>query len=119
MRAQHGAGAPCARHPPSCLRCRLLESLNALSCAPTGTGLDFSAASAVVFAELPDEVATVRQAEDRAHRNGQTRPVNVYFLLAKGTCDERRCTRALCCAPHCLLPARQAHLLTSASAHVP
>ena len=58
--------------------------------ANTGTGLDFSAASAVVFAELPAEVAAVRQAEDRAHRHGQRRPVNVYFLLARGTLDERR-----------------------------
>ena len=61
----------------------------------TGTGLDFSAASAVVFAELPDEVSTVRQAEDRAHRQGQTRPVNVYFLLSKATCDERRWAQPL------------------------
>lgn len=55
-----------------------------------GTGLDFSAASAVVFAELPAEVSMVRQAEDRAHRHGQRFPVNVYFLLARGTSDERR-----------------------------
>lgn len=55
-----------------------------------GTGLDFSAASAVVFVELPQEVALVRQAEDRAHRHGQKRSVNVYFLVAKGTSDERR-----------------------------
>ena len=59
-----------------------------------GTGLDFSAASAVVFVELPQEVALVRQAEDRAHRHGQKLSVNVYFLVAKGTSDERRC--ALC-----------------------
>ena len=56
-----------------------------------GTGLDFSAASAVVFVELPQEVALVRQAEDRAHRHGQKLSVNVYFLVAKGTSDERRC----------------------------
>ena len=55
-----------------------------------GTGLDFSAASAVVFVELPQEVALVRQAEDRAHRHGQKLSVNVYFLVAKGTSDERR-----------------------------
>ena len=36
-----------------------------------GTGLDFSAASAVVFAELPPHAALVRQAEDRVHRRGQ------------------------------------------------
>lgn len=56
-----------------------------------GTGLDFNAASAVVFVELPQEVALVRQAEDRAHRHGQKLSVNVYFLVAKGTSDERRC----------------------------
>ena len=33
--------------------------------------------------ELPDEAAHVRQAEDRAHRQGQRHPVNVYFLCAK------------------------------------
>jgi hypothetical protein len=32
----------------------------------------------------------VRQAEDRAHRQGQSHPVNVYFLCAKGTTDDRR-----------------------------
>lgn len=55
-----------------------------------GTGLDFSAASSVVFAELPDEVALVRQAEDRAHRQGTRHAVNVYFLIARGTPDERK-----------------------------
>lgn len=44
----------------------------------------------VVFVELPNEVALVRQAEDRAHRKGQRKAVNVYFLCAKGTCDDRR-----------------------------
>ncbi len=43
-----------------------------------------------MFAELPEEVSSVRQAEDRAHRHGQRFPVNVYFLLARGTSDERR-----------------------------
>ena len=32
----------------------------------------------------------MRQAEDRAHRRGQRRSVNVYFLIARGTLDERR-----------------------------
>jgi hypothetical protein len=45
----------------------------------------------VVFAELPDEVSMVRQAEDRAHRQGQRQAVNVYFLIARGTSDERKC----------------------------
>lgn len=56
----------------------------------SGVGLDFSTASTVVFAELPQEVAHVRQAEDRAHRKGQHSPVNVYFLVAKSSADERR-----------------------------
>ncbi|KAK9794347.1 hypothetical protein WJX73_008577, partial [Symbiochloris irregularis] len=60
-----------------------------LSVTAAGVGLDFSAASMVVFAELPQEVAIVQQAEDRAHRRGQTLPVNVYFLLARGTTDDR------------------------------
>lgn len=64
-----------------------------LSVTAAGTGLDFSAASAVVFVELPCEVSLVRQAEDRAHRQGQRRPVNVYFLCARGTCDERHWQR--------------------------
>ncbi|KAL4428086.1 hypothetical protein ABPG75_002175 [Micractinium tetrahymenae] len=61
-----------------------------LSVTAAGVGLDFSSASVVVFAELPDEVALVLQAEDRAHRQGQSQPVNVYFLCAKGTTDDRR-----------------------------
>ena len=32
----------------------------------------------------------MRQAEDRAHRQGQCQPVNIYFLCAKGTTDDRR-----------------------------
>lgn len=39
----------------------------------------------------PLQVALVRQAEDRAHRKGAVRPINVYFLCAKGTWDEQRC----------------------------
>eukprot|EP00963_Diacronema_lutheri_P001794 scaffold116_cov334-Pavlova_lutheri.AAC.14 len=53
-----------------------------------GTGLDFHAANIVIFAELPLDPATLFQAEDRAHRRGQKKSVNVYFLCAKGTADE-------------------------------
>ena len=56
-----------------------------------GVGLEFTAASAVVFVELPDEVSILLQAEDRAHRHGQQMAVNIYFLLARGTSDERKC----------------------------
>ncbi|KAK9844937.1 hypothetical protein WJX74_008894 [Apatococcus lobatus] len=61
-----------------------------LSVTAAGIGLDFSTASAVVFAELPQEIAFVRQAEDRAHRHGQRMPVNVYFLVSRGTSDDKR-----------------------------
>jgi hypothetical protein len=53
-----------------------------------GVGLDFSAASNVVFVELPTSVSLVEQAEDRVHRRGQRRPVHVYFLCAHNTTDQ-------------------------------
>ncbi|KAK3259906.1 hypothetical protein CYMTET_31114 [Cymbomonas tetramitiformis] len=55
-----------------------------------GVGLDFTAATAVVFVELPTEVSIVEQAEDRVHRRGQKRPVNIYFLCANNTTDVSR-----------------------------
>ncbi|GAX84585.1 hypothetical protein CEUSTIGMA_g12006.t1 [Chlamydomonas eustigma] len=61
-----------------------------LSITAAAVGLDFSSASSVVFAELPSEVSLVRQAEDRAHRKGQTQAVNIYFLCARDTSDDRR-----------------------------
>lgn len=62
-----------------------------LSITAAGVGLDFSPAAAVVFAELPDEPALVAQAEARAHRRGAAAAcINVYFLIARGTSDERR-----------------------------
>ncbi|GIM10872.1 hypothetical protein Vretimale_14479, partial [Volvox reticuliferus] len=62
-----------------------------LSITAAAVGLDFSTASAVVFVELPTEVSLLQQAEDRAHRKGQEHAcVNVYFLCAKGTCDDKR-----------------------------
>ncbi|WIA10259.1 hypothetical protein OEZ85_010458 [Tetradesmus obliquus] len=62
-----------------------------LSITAAAVGLDFSAASMVVFVELPAEVALVRQAEDRAHRKGQAaKAVNVYFLCAQGTQDDKQ-----------------------------
>lgn len=55
-----------------------------------GTGLDFSAASGVIFAELPPHASLVRQAEDRVHRRGQKNNVNVFFLCAMNTFDDRQ-----------------------------
>lgn len=53
-------------------------------------GLDFSSAQHVVFLELPQTPSHMSQAEDRAHRRGQTKAVNVYFFCAKDTLDESR-----------------------------
>ncbi len=55
-----------------------------LSVKAAGTGLDFSTASTVVFAELPDDASLLEQAEDRAHRRGNDGGVNVYFMCARG-----------------------------------
>ncbi|MCO5601803.1 hypothetical protein L7F22_055928 [Adiantum nelumboides] len=58
-----------------------------------GVGLDFSSAQTVVFAELPKSSSELIQAEDRAHRRGQTSAVNVYFFCAKNTSDEMQWQR--------------------------
>lgn len=52
-----------------------------------GLGLTLTAATTVVFAELWWTPATMDQAEDRAHRIGQTAPVRVVYLSAPGTMD--------------------------------
>ena len=57
-----------------------------------GVGVDLSASSSVVFAELPPDASMVEQAEDRVHRRGVKNAVNVYFLLAHG--GARRRSRA-------------------------
>lgn len=53
-----------------------------------GVGLDFSSAQNVVFVELPKSASELLQAEDRAHRRGQTNAVNIYIFCAKNTSDK-------------------------------
>uniref|UniRef100_A0A6Q2XWK7 Zinc finger, RAN-binding domain containing 3 n=1 Tax=Esox lucius TaxID=8010 RepID=A0A6Q2XWK7_ESOLU len=58
-----------------------------LSIQAAGQGLTFTAATHVVFAELCWSPGHVKQAEDRAHRIGQTASIHVHYLIAKGTFD--------------------------------
>ena len=51
-------------------------------------GLNLQSADHVFMYDLPWSVAKLLQREDRAHRMGQTRPVNVINLVARGTIDE-------------------------------
>lgn len=54
-----------------------------------GTGLTLTAANTVIFLDKPWNPANMEQAEDRVHRIGTTRSVNIITLVAKDTIDER------------------------------
>ncbi|MGI5865075.1 MAG: SNF2-related protein [Myxococcales bacterium] len=53
-----------------------------------GTGLNLTAADFVIHLDPWWNPAVEDQATDRAHRIGQTRPVTLYRLVAKGTIEE-------------------------------
>lgn len=54
-----------------------------------GTGLTLTEANTVIFLDEPWNMANKQQAEDRAHRIGQKKSVNIITLIAKDTIDER------------------------------
>jgi TATA-binding protein-associated factor len=54
-----------------------------------GTGLNLTGADTVIFYDHDWNPANDNQAQDRAHRIGQTKPVTVYKLVSKGTIEEK------------------------------
>jgi SNF2 family DNA or RNA helicase len=54
-----------------------------------GTGLNLTAADAVIHYDPWWNPAAENQATDRAHRIGQDKPVFVFKLIARGTVEER------------------------------
>lgn len=60
-----------------------------LSITSCSLGITLTAASHVVFVELFAVPGVMRQAEDRAHRVGQQRCVDIHYLIMHGTIDER------------------------------
>ena len=53
-----------------------------------GMGVNLTAANQVIFNDLDWVPASHFQAEDRAHRIGQTGTVNVTYMIARGTIEE-------------------------------
>ena len=53
-----------------------------------GTGINLTAANYVLFCSLPWTPALQAQAEDRAYRNGQLRPVMVQIPLVESSIDQ-------------------------------
>ncbi|CAA0811548.1 Protein CHROMATIN REMODELING 19 [Striga hermonthica] len=59
-----------------------------LSTRAGGQGLNLTGADTVIIHDMDFNPQIDRQAEDRCHRIGQTRPVTIYRLVTKDTVDE-------------------------------
>jgi len=64
-------------------QCQLFVTTNA-----GATGLNLQAANTVVNVDLPWNPAVLEQRVGRAHRMGQSRPVQVFVLVTEGTLEE-------------------------------
>lgn len=53
-----------------------------------GHGVTLTAADSVIFIEEPWNISDKKQAEDRAHRIGQVKPLKIYTLMVKDSIDE-------------------------------
>ena len=81
---------------PTKERARLVAAFQAgeadaflISLKAGGTGINLTAADYVLHLDPWWNPAVEDQATDRAHRIGQTRPVTVYRLIARGTIEEQ------------------------------
>ncbi|XP_028159639.1 SWI/SNF-related matrix-associated actin-dependent regulator of chromatin subfamily A containing DEAD/H box 1 homolog [Ostrinia furnacalis] len=59
-----------------------------LSTRAGGLGINLTAADTVIIHDIDFNPYNDKQAEDRCHRMGQTRPVTIYRLLSAGTIEE-------------------------------
>ncbi|KAB1206350.1 hypothetical protein CJ030_MR7G018880 [Morella rubra] len=59
-----------------------------LSTRAGGQGLNLTGADTVIIHDMDFNPQIDRQAEDRCHRIGQTKPVTIHRLVTKGTVDE-------------------------------
>eukprot|EP00767_Chilomastix_cuspidata_P000208 gnl/Chilomastix_cuspidata/1050.p1 GENE.gnl/Chilomastix_cuspidata/1050~~gnl/Chilomastix_cuspidata/1050.p1 ORF type:complete len:1023 (-),score=139.88 gnl/Chilomastix_cuspidata/1050:3387-6455(-) len=59
-----------------------------------GLGINLTAADTVVLYDIDFNPQVDAQAVDRAHRIGQTRPVNIYRLISAGSVEEKIFERA-------------------------
>lgn len=59
-----------------------------LSTRAGGQGLNLTGADTVIIHDMDFNPQIDRQAEDRCHRIGQTKPVTIYRLVTKDSVDE-------------------------------